>query len=149
MTHEPEYQIYGPTKAEVVEAINNTYFIKKLYKSNNSYEENETLMKHYSITFESIRLVKDWEEKVNTIINQEVDKEDKKGMGSYRGYYTFVHNILCSKIQERIVREIWGERNLSIKLNIIKNNWLKKRYSPGGAGFLEAKTHFETLAIKQ
>lgn len=149
MAHEPEYQIHGPTKADVIQAIKKTYFITNLHKSSNSYEENENILKHYSITFESIRLVKGWEEKVNTIINEEVDKEDKKGMGSYRGYYTFVHNILCSKIQARIVREIWGERNLSIKLNIIKNIWLEKRYSPGGAGFLEAKTRFETIANKQ
>jgi len=148
MTDEPHYQSHGPDKVEVVKAIKNTYFIKNLYKSKNSYDENETLMKHYSITFESIRLVKDWETKVNTIINQEVDKEYKKGLGSYRGYYTFVHRNLSSNIQARIVREVWGERNLSIKLTIIKNIWLEKRYSPDGNGFLEAKTHFEALASK-
>ena len=77
MAHEPYYQIHGPTKADVIQAIKKTYFITNLHKSSNSYEENENILTHYSITFESIRLVKGWEEKVNTIINEEVDKSKK------------------------------------------------------------------------
>ena len=143
--YEPWYQCSGPTKEEVITSINNSWFTRQLKCKENSYEENEKLMKQNKITFEMIRIIPGWDIKIKNIVEDEIDKEGKIGFGSYRGFQCFTYSKLCKNIQSRVVRDIWGEYNLSKQLIKIKRAWIEYLFRPGGKGYIQTREHFYML----
>ena len=126
MDYEPWYQAQSPSKVDVIKAINNSEFISNLNKETNADYENIKLNNVVSdllinenympinITYDNIRSIWNWSELRDEIIEDEVNKEEKKGFGSYRGYYTFVHDALCNSIRTRMIHEYVVRLNIDI-----------------------------------
>ena len=135
------------------------WFLLNLYKEENTADEDTKLRTDLAATtttlaitnFNDIRGVPNWKDKCEEIMEEEVDKEFKKGVGSYRGYCTFVHTPLCKTIRDRfigeiiIIKKIKAREIINRALKIMMNNWIEKRFEPGGKGFLETQTHFNVL----
>ena len=158
MSYEPWYQAQSPSKTEVINAVNSGEFISNLNKETNTENENTKLNNVVSdllinenympinITYDNLRSIWKWSELLDEIIEDEVNKEEKKGFGSYRGYYTFVHNSLCNSIRTRMIREYVIRENLKSKVKILVLKWIEKRFAPGGNGFIEAREHFNIIS---
>jgi len=158
MSYEPWYQAQSPSKKEVINAVNSGEFISNLNKETNTENENTKLNNVVSdllinenympinITYDNLRSIWKWSELLDEIIEDEVNKEEKKGFGSYRGYYTFVHNSLCNSIRTRMIHEYVIRENLKSKVKILVLKWIEKRFAPGGNGFIEAREHFNIIS---
>tara|TARA_B100000902_G_scaffold171087_1_gene165437 strand:- start:175 stop:654 length:480 start_codon:yes stop_codon:yes gene_type:complete len=158
MSYEPWYQAQSPSKTEVINAVNSGEFISNLNKETNTENENTKLNNVVSdllinenympinITYDNLRSIWKWNELLGEIIEDEVNKEEKKGFGSYRGYYTFVHNSLCNSIRTRMIHEYVIRENLKSKVKILVLKWIEKRFAPGGNGFIEAREHFNIIS---
>jgi hypothetical protein len=158
MSYEPWYQTQSPTKAEVINAVTKSDFISKLNKEENTQDENNELTDYanklmhklsrptVSVTYEDLRSTWNWTELRDQIIDNEVKKEETKGFGSYRGYYTFVHNPLCDSIKVSVIHEYVIRESLKEKIKILVFKWIEKRYAPGGNGYIEAQKHFNHLS---
>ena len=158
MSYEPWYQTSSPSKADVTNSVKGEWFLQNLYKEENTADEDTKLRTDLAATtttsltitnFNDIRGVPNWKDKCEEIMEEEVDKEFKKGVGSYRGYWTFVHTPLCKTIRDRfigeIIKKIKAREIINRALKIMMNNWIEKRFEPGGKGFLETQTHFNAL----
>lgn len=150
MAYEPWYQTTSPSKTDVLNSVNGEWFMTSLSKKKNTYADNVKLRTETkcNVTYEVIRMSRDWRQQCDEIIKQEVDKECAKGVGSYRGYWTFVHASLCARIRERVVVEIVAKNKLNKKLGRLTIKWIEKRYAPGGKGFQQALTSFQSLSAK-
>ena len=158
MDYEPWYQAQSPSKADVIKAVNNSEFISNLNKETNTEYENIKLNYVVSdllinekympinITYDNLRSIWNWSELRDEIIEDEINKEEKKGFGSYRGYYTFVHNALCNSIRTRMIHEYVVRENLKSKIKILVLKWIEKRFAPGGNGYIEAREHFNIIS---
>ena len=148
MAYEPDYQTQSPTKDDVIRAVKTSWFPANLNKKRNTYEDNEKLKRYTNVkvTFEGIRRIPDWRERTDAIIAEEVEIAKKKGFGSIRGYYTFVHAQLCAIVQRRVVQEVFAVNKLKRKLIMPTRAWISNRFAPGGAGYNAAKTDFYTIA---
>jgi len=148
MAYEPDYQTQSPTKGDVIRAVNTSWFPANLNKKYNTYGDNDRLKSYANVkvTFEEIRRVPEWRERTDAIIAEEVDIAEKDGFGSIRGYYTFVHVQLCAIVQRRVIHEVFAENKLKQKLIMPTRAWISKRFTPGGAGYTDAKTDFYSIA---
>ena len=158
MDYEPWYQAQSPSKADVIKAVNKSEFISNLNKETNADYENIKLNNVVSdllinekympinITYDNLRSIWNWSELRDEIIEDEVNKEEKKGFGSYRGYYTFVHNALCNSIRTRMIHEYVVRENLKSKIKTLVLIWIEKRFAPGGNGYIEAREHFNIIS---
>lgn len=158
MDYEPWYQAQSPSKADVIKAVNKSEFISNLNKETNADYENIKLNYVVSdllinekympinITYDNLRSIWNWSELRDEIIEDEVNKEEKKGFGSYRGYYTFVHNALCNSIRTRMIHEYVVRENLKSKIKTLVLKWIEKRFAPGGNGYIEAREHFNIIS---
>ena len=148
MAYEPDYQTQSPSKQDVIAAAKTSWFPANLNKERNTYGDNERLKSYtnVNVTFEEIRRVPEWREKTEAIILEEVDVAEKDGFGSIRGYYTFVHAQLCAIVQRRVVQEVFAVNKLKQKLIMPTRAWINKRFTPGGAGYNDAKTDFYSIA---
>ena len=99
-----------------------------------------------NITYDNLRSIWNWSELRDEIIEDEINKEEKKGFGSYRGYYTFVHNALCNSIRTRMIHEYVVRENLKSKIKTLVLKWIEKRFAPGGNGYIEAREHFNIIS---
>ncbi len=151
MAYEPWYQCTSPSNTDVLNSVYGEWFLKDLYKTENTYADNVKLRTETkcNATYEEIRMSCDWRQRCEEIIKQEVDKECVKGVGSFRGYWTFVHAPLCAKIRERVVLEIVAKDKLNKNLGRLTSKWMEKRYAPGGKGFLQAKTSFISMSSER
>ena len=143
---EPWYQKYSPTKEQVLNHVNNSWFLKHLNDKNlchnliTKYQANFCLnnkiiniynkkyntqinnFKYFNITFEVINLHPQASIILNKIINEEVLKASKKGFGSYQGFHVFIIKPLNETIIIRAIQEIWADYYIKKKLNnIIKH----------------------------
>lgn len=150
MAYEPWYQTTSPSKTDVLNSVNGEWFMKSLSKNKNTYADNDKLRTETkcNVTYEVIRMSRDWRQQCDEIIKQEVDKECAKGVGSFRGYCTCVHDPLCARIRERVVHEIVAKNKLNKKLGWLTIKWIEKRYAPGGKGFQQALTSFQSLSAE-
>ena len=158
MSYEPWYQAQSPSKAEVINFVNKSEFISNLNKEENTEFENiklnqyandlilDTETPNLNITYDDIRSIWKWSELRDEIINDEITKEEKKGFGSYRGYYTFVHMPLCNTIRVRMIHECVTREHLKEKIKILIPKWIEKRYAPGGNGYIEARDHLNNIS---
>ena len=158
MSSEPWYQAQSPSKADVINEVNKSEFISNLNKEENTENENiklnqyandlilDTETPNLNITYDDIRSIWKWSELCDEIINDEITKEEKKGFGSYRGYYTFVHTPLCNSIRARMIHECVTREHLKEKIKILIQKWIEKRYAPGGNGYIEARDHFNYIS---
>jgi len=158
MSYEPWYQAQSPSKADVIKAVNNSEFITNLNKEENTEIENIKLNQYVkdlyfviehpdiNITYDNIRSTWNWIELRDEIINDEIHNEEQKGFGSYRGYYTFVHNSLCNSIRTRMIHEYVVRENLKNKVKTLVLRWVEKRFAPGGNGYIEAREHFNLIS---
>tara|TARA_B000000437_G_scaffold5084_1_gene4614 strand:+ start:4874 stop:5383 length:510 start_codon:yes stop_codon:yes gene_type:complete len=158
MSYEPWYQAQSPSKADVINSVNKSEFISNLNKEENTEYENIKLNQYatdlmqtldrpiINITYDNIRSIWKWSELRDEIINDEITKEEKKGFGSYRGYYTFVHTPLCNSIRVRMIHEYAIREHLKEKIKILIPKWIEKRYAPGGNGYIEAREHFNLIS---
>ena len=164
------YQKYSPTKEQVLNHVNNSWFLKHLNDLNDKnlchnlitkYQANFCLnnkiiniynkkyntqinnFKYFNITFEVINLHPQASIILNKIINEEVLKASKKGFGSYQGFHVFIIKPLNETIIIRAIQEIWADYYIKKKLSKIIKHWIHKRYAPNGKGYLEAKKRFE------
>ncbi|MDA9216532.1 hypothetical protein N9O88_01770 [bacterium] len=109
--YEPWYQTTGPSDEDAVRNILNKQFFKYLHDpskdTDNSYLKIH-LKKIYknnevpSITYDDIKKEGDWEVKVDKIVMEEINKIKNGGLGSWRGYATFVE----SKLYENAVKSV-------------------------------------------
>jgi hypothetical protein len=100
------------------------------------------------VTFESLRRnYPDWETLLERIIAEELERERAKydGLGSYRGFYTFVFGSVSNVVLARAVLEMWAIPTLKRKLRPYTHSWVEQRFAPGGQGFEESAAHFEEL----
>ena len=158
MSYEPWHQAQSPSKADVIKAVNNSEFITNLNKEENTEIENIQLNQYVkdlyfviehpdiNITYDNIRSTWNWIELRDEIINDEIHNEEQKGFGSYRGYYTFVHNSLCNSIRTRMIHEYVVRENLKNKVKTLVLRWVEKRFAPGGNGYIEAREHFNLIS---
>ena len=148
MTYEPYYQTQGPSKKEVINLINNTKMCSQLNMDENTYQETQILKEKYNTTYDQIRLINtDWKNMLNQIIDEEVVK-GKGGLdsfGSYRGYYTFLHEPITKCVEERIIREIWLPYYLNKKIIALHRLWIHNRFAPGGKDYYEAMNDYNKL----
>jgi hypothetical protein len=146
MAYEPWYQTTSPSKDDVIRSVNADWFIVNLNKKENTYTENTKLRLDTSsnATFEEIRMATRWKDKCDCIIEEEFNNVYNAGIGSYRGYSTFVHKPLCNIIMRRIISEIWSVYKIDKILQTIVTRWLKARYAPGGNGYLVAESNFKS-----
>ena len=105
------YETTGPSDEDAVRNILNKQFFKYLHDpskdTDNSYLKIH-LKKIYknnevpSITYDDIKKEGDWEVKVDKIVMEEINKIKNGGLGSWRGYATFVE----SKLYENAVKSV-------------------------------------------
>ena len=147
MSYEPFYQSQGPSQKEVISEINNTWICKQLNLSENTFEETQKLMNKYNTTFDAIKRNTEWNTMLAKIIEEEVvkGKGNIESFGSYRGYYTYLHDKITKNVEERIIREIWIPYYLNIKIIGLHRIWIHNRYAPGGKGYYETLSHFNEL----
>tara|TARA_B110000261_G_scaffold131332_1_gene147427 strand:+ start:351 stop:914 length:564 start_codon:yes stop_codon:yes gene_type:complete len=100
------------------------------------------------VTFESLRRNNPhWETMLERIIAEEIERESAKyhGLGSYRGFYTFVFRPVSNIVLARVVLEMWAIPTLTRKLRSYTRSWIEERFVPGGKGFEESAAHFQEL----
>ena len=101
------------------------------------------------VTFETLRRHNpDWKQVLERIISEELKREHAKfnGLGSHRGFYTFVFRPLCNTVLARAVVEMWALPTLKRRLVSYTRMWIEQRFAPGGQGFETTSLHFYELA---
>jgi hypothetical protein len=104
------------------------------------------------VTFELLRRKNpQWKTLLNSFIDEELHKHREKygGLGSHRGFYTFVFPELCKTILARSITELWARPVLETALKTYSQKWVEKRFAPGGIGYFKTATHFELQAALQ
>lgn len=89
---EPHYQCYAFNKSDAKKAIKHDLFEIPTHEFYNMKDDFKKYIYNFTSTFENI-------------IDDEIDKEYIKfnGLGSQRGYYTFIHKNICAKISNQIL----------------------------------------------
>jgi len=110
--YEPWYQTTGPSDEDAKRNILNKQFFK--YLNDPSKDKNNSYLKGHlnrifknteipSITYDDIKKDKDWEAKLDNILIEEINMmKIDGGLGSWRGYGTFVE----SKLYENTVKAV-------------------------------------------
>ena len=101
------------------------------------------------VTFETLRFQNpDWKHVLERIISEELEREHAKfnGLGSHRGFYTFVFRPVCNTVLARAVAKMWALPTLKRRLGSYTRVWIEQRFAPHGQGFQDTATHFERLA---
>lgn len=101
------------------------------------------------VTFETLRFHNpDWKHVLECIISEELEREHAKfnGLGSHRGFYTFVFRTICNTVLARALVEMWALPKLKQRLVSYTRVWIEQRFAPHGQGFHDTATHFERLA---
>ena len=110
--YEPWYQTTGPSDEDAKRNILNKQFFK--YLDDPSKDKNNSYLKGHlnrifknteipSITYDDIKKDKDWEAKLDNILIEEINMmKIDGGLGSWRGYGTFVE----SKLYENTVKAV-------------------------------------------
>ncbi len=104
------------------------------------------------VTFELLRRKNpQWKTLLNSFIDEELRKHREKygGLGSHRGFYTFVFPEVCKTILARSITELWARPVLERALKTYSQKWVEKRFAPGGIGYFKTATHFELQAALQ
>lgn len=101
------------------------------------------------VTFEMLRRnCPHWETVLERIIVEELQREHAKfnGLGSVRGFYTFVFKIVSNMVLARAVVEMWAIPTLSRSLRTYARSWVEHKFAPDGQGFKESAAHFEKMS---
>ena len=150
----PWYETSGPSDTEVIKSMQTTWFISALNRDLNSDMDNNNLQNKLKdniknlpswthITFEKIKMIPNWKEESERILN-EVALESKP-YGSYRGFQTFVVNEIKEKHFKRFIKEFYL-RNVIQKL---KPYIIEYYYRPENKGALMASIRFNNLSINR
>lgn len=110
--YEPWYQTSGPSDEDAKRNILNKQFFKYLHDPSKD-TDNSYLGRHLNrifkknviplITYDDIKKDEDWEAKIDNILIEEINKmKIGGGLGSWRGYGTFVE----SKLYENTVKAV-------------------------------------------
>lgn len=104
------------------------------------------------ITFELLRRNNhDWKNVLDTFIIEGVQRYQVEygGLGSHRGFYTFVFPEICKTVLARSIMELWARPVLERELKTYSKKWIENRFAPGGVGYFKTATHFELQAALQ
>jgi hypothetical protein len=157
---EPWYQSQSITEEEVLQVMQHYWFYQELHSDRACNGADEKLrdyiyrnfdMSFKNISFDGIRKADKWREKSLVILREEVQKAKESGLGSHRGYYTFVHDRLIKTYISRIIEEIWARSVLENFCKRYIEVWTEKRFMPpidgkmGGKGFMIARANFADI----
>lgn len=104
------------------------------------------------VTFELLRRNNPhWKTLLDSFIEEELNTyhANFKGLGSHRGFYTFVFPDICKTVLARSVMELWARPILKRTLKAYSQKWIENRFAPGGIGYFKTATHFELQAALQ
>lgn len=103
------------------------------------------------VTFESLRYnTPDWEQQLTNLVTEVVNHEQRKngGLGSERGFYTFVFQTTCNTVLARVILEMWAIPIIKRRLKRYVRAFIERRFTPGATGFMESQCNFNELVSR-
>ena len=159
---EPDYQTVSVSVDEATRVIKNGWFYREMCAQHNTFETNQLLVERMKdsnvtltyavpkrVTFERLRYNNpQWRDILDSIISEELRNETETygGLGSQRGFYTFVFPKVTRLLMSRASVELWARPIIEQTIDTYVRMWIENRFAPGGEGFTETAAHFEHIA---